>query len=155
MLPIAADRPDQRLTFATESYKEAMNNLRHYQTISFQTVNLALTGMAVFSGWLVQSHALIRHSERWALFALLSAFTASVIAIQWNCLRHSKQAHRVVILIDQAFQCFDEGAYLPSAALFPKTWARSQGGFFRRISTSLIVPLTIGYAISSIIIFIR
>ena len=145
---------DDRSKFALESYKEAMNNLRHHQNTSLRIATWGTTSLAILAGWLLKEEGVLSWPQRLGLALVASGFVLSLWIVQRNCGSIVKQQFRIVIQVDKAFGCFTKGLYLPNESLFPVQWSMlKRTPFLRRVSSSLMSPLLIGLVIVLGIIF--
>lgn len=154
--PVDSLDDDNKWRFALETYKEAMADLRHYQSTSLKVATWGITSLAVLSAWILKQDAFSTITDRVLLGLLAVAFVFTLWLIQHNCSTRNRKAHVLVIRLDKAFSCFTPGVYIRAQPLLPIEWSRlHRTPFLKRTTTSLMSPLLIGLLVTLGTIFLR
>ncbi len=153
---LLADYPEKKLEYAIATFREAMQNLRHSQTMSFKVGTWGISALIIFSGWLLKQDDFRSFADRGLLASIVIGFVIALLIIQVNCRHHSMEAHKAVIRLDKAFGFFKKGEYIQNETLFPEHWSKfDKSPFWKRLSMPVSLSLIIALFVSLSVIFFR
>lgn len=82
----------------------------------------ALTSFAAISFWLAQLSTKLSPDSKWALSLLVSLVCVATFAFMWDQRKGFINNQRALVDVEEALDCYTNGAYLPGRPLFPEKW---------------------------------
>ena len=135
---------EDKITILLHLLSERYNAAHHIRERSFR-LTIWILGIAVAFIWILVSGTSLNPSQKWILTLIVIIIGASTIWFLRSLETGLHKNHDVMISLEEAIGCYQEGLYLDSKTLFPNEYKKNKKSWSSHFKTIyiLIIPVTI------------